>query len=161
MSACWSCSASTRVDQLQPLCAVVRFQVDTTRTFEHPEDTFTVESGAPIVGATHGGSGGSAYDDRCPANEFVVGIEGHADLALDRISLRCASFVIERNAGFAWQLRQVPGATTPSRGGGGTGDAPFDHACGPNGVVTSLEGRAGSTVLALAATCRPLSLDLR
>lgn len=153
--------ASTRLERVQPICAVVRFVVDTRMTREHPEHTFTVETGAPIIGAPHGGEGGTAFDDRCPPNEFVVAVEGHAELGVDRLALRCGGFRIERDAGFAWRLRAIPGATLPSRGGAGSGEMPFDHACGGNGVVTGLEGRAATTVTSLATTCRELALDLR
>ncbi|MCA9604516.1 MAG: hypothetical protein KC619_02905 [Myxococcales bacterium] len=153
--------ASSRIDQLQPICAVVRFIADTSVTLAHPEHTFTVESGIPAMGAPHGGTGGTPFDDRCPTNQFVSSITGHAEFGLDSITLSCTSFVIERDGGFNWRFRQIPGATLPTRGGAGSGDFPFSHACGPNGVVTGVEGRAAMQVTSLATTCRTLSLDLR
>ncbi len=153
--------ASSRIDQLQPICAVVRFVADTSVTMAHPEHTFTVERGAPVMGAPHGGSGGTAFDDRCPEHQFVTGISGHAEFGLDSITLRCGGFAIERDGGFNWRFRAVPGPTLTTRGGAASGDEPFDHGCGPNGVVTGVEGRAGTHVTSLATTCRTLSLDLR
>ncbi|MBX3272096.1 MAG: hypothetical protein KF729_17655 [Sandaracinaceae bacterium] len=155
-------AASARVDRLQPLCAVVRFVVDERLSFANPEHRFFVETGAPIVGSVHGGAGGTAFEDRCPEHQFVVAVEGHADLGgLDRIALRCASFSIARDDGFTWRLRSSPGGSTPSRGGAGTGELPFAHECGANAVVTGLEGRASTHVTSLATSCRALSLELR
>ncbi len=150
--------ASARIDQIQPICATWRFLEDGTVT---PEHVFSIERGLPIVGATHGASGASDFDDRCGENEFVIGVDGYADLSLEQISLRCGRLSIRRGGGFSWQLVLEPSGTTPTRGGGGVMDMPFGSDCGPNGLVTGIEGRAGTFVTRLAYTCQTLSLALR
>lgn len=152
--------ASTRIDQLQPICAVVRFRVDETLTMSKPEFSYFVERGAPIMGAIHGQTGAPTFTDTCPENAFVVGVEGHADLSLDRISLRCASFTITGSLPIGWRLTQLDAGGTPSRGrAGDMGE--FMMSCETPGLVTGLEGRAGSFVTQLAYSCSSLGLDLR
>jgi len=151
--------AGTRVDQLTPICAVVRFFEDVDA---RPEHAFYVRRGAPIPGAPQGAPGAPTFTDQCPGDDFVVGVSGHADLGLDRIELTCGSFRIARSGGFSWVLSRTTTVTLPARGGTGTGDMPFSSPCGVNGVVSGLSGRATTTtVTSLAVTCRTLSLDLR
>jgi len=150
--------ASTRIDQLQPICAVVRFFEDPAPT---PEHVFYVRRGAPIPGAAQGASGAPTFTDQCPGDDFVIGVDGHAELGLDRIQLHCGNFGIARGGGFDWVLRRTATVSLPVRGGPGSSLMPFAANCTGNGVVTGLAGRASTAVTQLAVTCRTLSLDLR
>lgn len=146
--------AGARVDQLQPICAIIRFTVDMRLD---PEYSYSATRGSPILGATHGAAGASDFDDRCPGNEFVIGITGSADTALDGIQLHCGTLDILRVTPASWGLIVTPTGSTPSRGGSSSS---FDGGCGPNAVVTGLAGRAGSFVTQLSVTCRTLSLEV-
>lgn len=147
--------ASTRLDQIQPICATLLFEVDETR----PEHTFYVRPGAAIPGGVFGGTGGTAFDDRCPDPQVVIGVRGHADTQVDQVQLRCGTVSIARNASFNWQLSVTPAGTTPLRGSASS--VPFAADCGARSVVTALDGRDGTHIDRLGATCRQLQLNLR
>jgi len=152
--------ASSRIDQLQPICAVVRFRVDESLSMSKPEYSYFVERGSPTPGAIHGQTGAPTFTDECPEGAFAVGIEGHADLSLDRVALRCARYRIVGSLAIGWRLIQEDAGGTPSRGGAGDMGA-FMASCPTPGLITALEGRAGSFVTQLAPSCSSLALDLR
>lgn len=151
-------AGGTRVDQVQPICAVVRFFEDPVPT---PEHVFHVRRGAPIPGTPQGATGAPNFTDQCPGDDFVIAIDGHAELGLDRFQLHCGNFSIARGGSFDWVLRRTSTVSLPVRGGPGSGDMPFNASCPGNGLVSGLAGRASTAVTQLAVTCRTLSLDLR
>lgn len=149
--------ASTRIDQLQPICAALVLEVD--RTPGHLEHRYPVRRGSPMLGATHGGTGGTAFDDRCPGNDVVIGVQAHVvsdglgNDTLTALSLQCGTVTVER-LGLSWRVRITPTVTTPVRGGAGT---PYASDC-TNGAITRIAGRAASTVEVLSFTCQTLQL---
>lgn len=149
--------ADARLEQIQPICAALIFDYDETR----PEHTFFVRRGAPIYGARHGSSEPAEFEDVCPDDQVVTAVRGHADTRVDQVSLQCATLAIQRGGGFDWVLRVVDAGATPARGGVSADGSAFAADCGPDGVVTSLEGRASTRVDRLSVTCRRLQLDLR
>jgi len=149
--------AGARLEQIQPICAALIFDVDETR----PEHTFFMRRGAPIYGSAHGADGAAEFEDICPGDQIVTAVRGHADTRVDQVSLQCATVTIQRGGGFDWQLRVTPGDVTPTRGSPSSMGSTFAADCGASAVVTSLEGRASTRVDRLSVSCRRLQLDLR
>src|SRR5690606_30890815 len=114
--------------------------------------------GTPIPGATHGGTGGTAFDDRCPGNDIVIGVRVSTDLLGDTvtsIALQCGTVAVER-LGTSWRVHITPTVTTPVRGGGGT---PYTSDCA-NGAITQIAGRASTAAVGLLSfTCHRIELQ--
>ncbi|MEC7522482.1 MAG: hypothetical protein VYE22_21520 [Myxococcota bacterium] len=148
-----------QLEQLQPICAALVFEQDVTTS---PEHTFRVRRGAPILGAQHGASGPTTFDDRCPGDEVAIGLGGAADEDfVDAISLQCARVTIGRNRGFDWRISVTPTGNTPTRGAGGGGSSSVSASCAAGSVIVAFDGRESTRVNFLGATCQRLQLSLR
>ncbi len=146
--------ASTRVDALQPICAAL--VLDTDRS-ARPEYAFPIRRGTAILGATHGGSGGTAFDDRCPGNDVVIGVRVTTDALgtrLGSVSLQCGTVTAIRT-GASWALRITPTIETPVRGG--AAEMPYVNDC-TDGAVTEVSGRASTIVDRVGFTCQRVQL---
>lgn len=147
-----------RLEQLQPICAALVFEEDTST---RPEHTFRVRRGAPIFGAQHGAAGATTFDERCPGDEIAIGLSGSADdQFVDRVSLRCGRVSIARSRSFNWQLTVTPTGSTTPRGAAGIGET-FTATCATGSVIMALDGRESTRVNRLGASCQRLQLSLR
>ncbi|MCZ7679255.1 MAG: hypothetical protein M5U28_11065 [Sandaracinaceae bacterium] len=147
--------ASTRIDALQPICAALTVETDRTTL---PEWSYPVRRGAPMLGTVRGGMGGTAFDDRCPGNDVVIGIRGTTDdlgNSVTSISLQCGTVAVSRSL-LSWRRTITPSVTTPTRGGASS--MPFSSDC-TNGAVTEVSGRVSTTVTAVGITCQQIVLE--
>jgi hypothetical protein len=146
--------SSGRLDRVQPICAALFMSVD----LRIPENAYPVIRDAPVLGAIHGGTGGTAFDDRCPDGDVVIGVRGGTDElgnTLTGIGLSCGTVRVVRT-GLSWQRTITPTVETPLRGS--SGFTPFDVDC-EGGVITAVSGQAGTGVSGLAFTCDRLTLE--
>ncbi len=146
--------ASARVDQLQPICASLVIETDRSG---RPDYAYPIRRGAAILGATHGGAGGTGFDDRCPNDDVVIGIYGSADdlAGVGSIVLRCGRVSVARS-GLSWRLSVTPTVDLPMRGGASS--TPFASDCG-TGAVSQIDGRADTIVERIGITCEQLQLQ--
>jgi hypothetical protein len=142
------------LDRLQPICAALTLETDREA---RPEFAYSVRRGAAMLGTARGGTGGTAFDDRCPGNDVVIGIRGSADEigGVDSIALQCGTLSVSR-AGFSFRLTITPTVTTPTRGSGGS--TSFIADC-PSGAITDVSGSASTTIQRLSFTCRQIQLQ--
>lgn len=148
--------ASARLDQLQPICAALVLETDRTG---RPDFTYRVRRGAAILGAQHGGTGGVAFDDRCPGDDVVIGVRGSADdlSGVSGIGFRCGTISIAR-FGLSMRLTITPSVDLPSRGGSGA--TPFSSDCA-GGAVSEVDGQASTAVDRVGFTCSQIQLQTR
>jgi hypothetical protein len=92
-----------------------------------------------------GGDGGDPFDETCSAGEAIAGLRGRAGSEIDAIGIECAPVRewVDEGAG----LREIGEAH-----GGGGGD-PFRDVCSRGYFVDQLDGRSGTRVDALEASC--------
>jgi hypothetical protein len=145
---------STRIEQIQPLCAALMVEVDTSG---RPDFVYRARRTTTIRGAVHGGTSGTAFEDVCEGDQIALAVRGSGDdvSGVTGISLACGSVSIARS-GFAWNLSIAPGGTTPERGAGGTSGG---GACPAGAAVTALQGRSGGSLSVLDFTCQALQLS--
>ena len=146
--------SSGRLDRIQPVCAELFMTVD----LRVGENAYPVIREAPVLGAVHGGTGGTAFDDRCPDGDVVIGVRGGTDElggTLTGIGLSCGTVRVMR-AGLSWQRTITPTVELPLRGAGGVSS--FDIDC-EGGVITAVSGQAGTAVTGLGFTCQRLTLE--
>ncbi|MGE0786772.1 MAG: hypothetical protein AB7S26_13955 [Sandaracinaceae bacterium] len=150
--------APTTLAELQPICANMVFEEDTT-TF--PDHTYRVRRGAPIYGALHGGMLGTTFEDLCPDDSFAIGLVGDADMAVDSIGLTCGTFQIRRGGGFGWQINLMSSGSTPERGSSGPIGGRFTGTCPTGSVITRVDGNASTGVSQVSAQCSRVTLTIR
>lgn len=96
--------------------------------------TATAGSALPVRGA--GASDGVAGTLACPADQFVVGLAGHAGNALDQFALQCAPISLIAN-GAGWAA--MAGVVTTSDAVGGSGGSAVLGLCPQDQVATISE----------------------
>jgi hypothetical protein len=100
-------------------------------------------------------TGGTAYNDACPAGQVLTGLGGST-------STTTTAAINRQIAGHCGVL-QISGATVTIKAGatlptrGAAGPAPFTRDCPANQVVVGYSGRAGLLVDQIVLTCAPLS----
>ncbi len=146
--------AGLRLDRVQPICAPLTLVTDRDA---RPEFAYSVRRGTLILGGTYGGTGGTAFDDRCPGDDVVIGVIGSADElgGVRSIALQCGTVTLSR-AAFSFRLTIMPSTSTPLRGS--SGSESFGASC-MGGAITDVGGSAGTTVGRLAFICRQIQLQ--
>jgi hypothetical protein len=96
--------------------------------------------------ATTGGSGGTAFELRCPQGWAVVGIKGRAASLVDRLQLVCAPMVAGGTA-------QVVNETTDPFKVGGNGGSSFTRHCSGVTPARGINGGAASFVDRIGLGC--------
>jgi hypothetical protein len=147
--------AGVGVDRLTPVCAPISLATDTSTS---PDYTYRVNTGAAGVITTVGGGGGTAFSDRCPANEIVIGLRGRSGTEIDQFSFQCARLTVARDASLSWVVIVTPTGTSTARGGGG--GTPFSYDCPAGRVATGITGRSGTRIDALAARCSSVTFTV-
>src|SRR5690606_27715735 len=144
--------ASGSLVAVQPICAELFMTVD----LRVPENAYPVFRGSPVLGTMRGGTSGTAFDDRCPGEDVVIGVRaGVTDLGiLTGIALQCGTVTVMRT-GISWARVITPTVQLPMRGGGiSTSTADCE-----GGVVSGISGSASSGVAGLAFTCSRIDLQ--
>ncbi len=145
------------IDQLQPICAALVMQTDMSG---RPEYRYPVHRGAAIVGATHGGTGGTAFDDRCAGDDVVIGVTAHVDdmsNSLRGIQLHCGTVSVGRPGPPApWTVTVTPSSDLPVRGTGGTTSTPANCM---TGALSGLDEQADTLVQRVSFSCAQLQLQ--
>ena len=97
--------------------------------------------------SSHGGNGGSYFENRCPSGEVVVAFKGRSGSYMDRIEIGCAPL---KDSG---KNRGDPTYTdTPS---GSMGGSPFEpYECRSNLVATGIHGKSGWYLDSFGLICR-------
>jgi Alpha-L-arabinofuranosidase B (ABFB) domain len=103
--------------------------------------------GSVRVGASAGGSGGSAFDRTCPPGQAVVGFSGRSGERLDQLSLQCASVAGWRGTG------QIESSLPVGGGGGGSPFGGSYDTCVSPYVITGVNLRAGSRIDRIQGVC--------
>ena len=84
---------------------------------------------SPVAARTiypaYGGPGDAAFDDHCPAHQFLIGLAGHAGLWIDRIQIICSPILPDGTHGTKYY--------GPLHGGGG--GTVVETSCPPDSVV--------------------------
>jgi hypothetical protein len=143
--------SSDRLQQVAPACAEI-FLESTPAT---PEATYRVRTRNTVVLASHGGTAGTAFSDRCAADEVVIGIAGRSGAEMDALGFDCGKVTLERQ-GSAWAI--VITKTTTGAARGGTGGGPYQYACPTGHVAIGAKGRSGDRIDALAIYCATLTI---
>jgi hypothetical protein len=120
-----------------------------------------LRNGEPQWGPWFGGGGGSAFSDRCPAGQAMVGIRGRSGWYVDQTQLVCASVCVQPSShspeGRIDSYRMTTGGRTYGPAHGGNGPPSFEATCPTGQVVTGLKVRSGHYVDSLAVLCRSVS----
>jgi hypothetical protein len=110
-----------------------------------------------VATAIHGGSGGTAYADVCPAGEVVVGYVGYTTttqpIVVDWLQTVCGTLSVTASA--ECQVTVSPGATLTGRGRA-AGAGPWTVMCPPNQMVVAFHGQAGFDLDQVSFECAPL-----
>ena len=144
--------AGSRVDAITPVCAPLQV---TPAGSPSPEYAYAVHTGTATTMGTVGGTGGSVFSARCPADQVVIGMTGRSGDNIDRIGIGCGALSITRVAS-SWLLVLTPASSTDSYGG--SGGSPFSFACPAGQAATGATGRAGDRVDKFGFVCSRLSL---
>ena len=94
---------------------------------------------------SHGGSGGSPFQQVCPAGYFATGIFGRSGQFVDSLGLLC---------------RNTTGQSAISAAFGGSGGSGFSWECPLGYFLTGLEVKSGAYVDSLAAICSTQSAPI-
>ncbi len=131
------------VDRMQAECAALVLEVDDA-VVPH---TYAITAGMTTVLPVHGGNITTPFDLPCPADQFVVGIEGEASMGgLHDLTIHCAELLISGDIG-AFVVAYGP-VTTVSADGVNSGEAYSDILAAPQ-VMSAIRGRAGAWVDAI------------
>jgi hypothetical protein len=106
----------------------------------------------------HGGDGGIAHSDTCPANQAVIGFQGEVNDAdgglvtpvVSRIEAVCGALALDGTA--SNQIVVGPGVTMPEHGSYSGGQS-WVQMCQPNQVVSGYVGRSGAFLDQVAFEC--------
>jgi len=143
--------SGARVDAITPVCAPLLV----TPVAGSPEYSYAVHTGTATTMGTVGGTGGSVFSSRCPADQVVISMVGRSGDNIDRIQLSCGALSIAHVAS-SWLLALTPAASLSSYGGGGGG--PFSFACPAGQAATGATGRAGDRVDRFGFVCSRLGI---
>jgi hypothetical protein len=112
-----------------------------------------------VATALHGGSGGTAYADVCPAGEVVIGYVGYTTttqpIVVDWLQTVCGTLSVTASA--ECQVTVSPGATLMGRGRA-SGAGPWKVMCPPNQMVVAFHGLAGFDLDQVSFECAPLTI---
>jgi hypothetical protein len=109
-----------------------------------------------VLTMQHGGTGGDAFSDLCPAGQVVVGFQGYVNVppspAVDRIQTVCGRLMVSGSAPATATI--ASGATLPYRGM--FGNTTFSRICPADQVIIGFGGRSGALIDQLAFRCAAL-----
>jgi hypothetical protein len=103
-------------------------------------------------------SGGTPYNDTCPAGQAIIGFEGSLVTAggwHGQIQALCGTLQLSPSAPYTISVSS--GATLPVQGAGG--ELPWVSTCPPNQLVVGFGGRAGLYFDQLSLRCAPLLVN--
>lgn len=145
-------TSGARLTSIQPICAEIFMTVE----LDVPENRYPVFRDEPVLGTRYGGTTGTAFDDRCPGEDVVIGVRVSVDDAgiLTGISLQCGTVSVERE-GLEWHAVITPSVQLPMRGGFRTSSA----ATCDRGVISGVSGQTSGHLSGLAFTCSRLDLQ--
>lgn len=108
----------------------------------------------------YGGDGGTAFSDRCPLGQVIVGFQGFTSPApqgeyINRIQIVCGTPVITGSGPYLVEVGS--GTTLPERGTGG--NKAWSRFCSTDHVVIGFEGRSGAYIDQLVFYCAPLEIS--
>jgi hypothetical protein len=92
----------------------------------------------------------SDLEQRCPADHVVVGVDGRAGLAIDRVSFVCARVRAPASDGGSAFEHEDAAALAAS---GGDGGSPFSERCPPGSLAHGHHVSAGRWIDAFALSC--------
>jgi hypothetical protein len=145
--------AGSSVDRLQPVCSTLTF----TPTPSSPETSYAVGTSGSTLLVAVGGGGGNGFNDRCPANQVVIGIYGHQTPEVERFGFICGTVAVSRTSPSGpWQIVVTRTVNSPLRGSDNS--SAFEYVCPPANVVTVLFGRAAERVDQIGVGCSPMTL---
>ncbi len=104
--------------------------------------------------SSNGGSGGTAFDLRCPRGWAVTGLQGRAASVVDRIQLICAP--VETDGTVLLAAERVDQFKA-----GGTGGTSFSLHCAGDRPARSIRGKAGSLIDSIGLGCEDTGLAPR
>jgi hypothetical protein len=90
------------------------------------------------------------FEQRCPADQVVVGVEGRAGLALDRVAFVCAGMRAASGDGGTAFARENAAELSAA---GGDGGSAFSARCPPGSLARGHHVRAGRWIDAIAPVC--------
>jgi hypothetical protein len=141
------------VDRLQPACSTLSLAAAPA----NPPTSFQVTTGSAMLLAAAGGTGGSAFSDRCPANQVVIGINGRHLPEVGRFGFVCGSVVAARSGPSSpWQITVTRTVNSPQHGG--TSGTMFEYLCPVGSVATVLGGRGAERIDQASISCSPVTV---
>jgi hypothetical protein len=146
--------SGSEIDAIGPVCAPIQL-------FERTDTTpwrYEVRGGTRTDTSTRGGGGGSPFRATCPANEFVIGVNGRAADRMDAWQFTCGTMSITGNPG---SLAVTRTSVSTSAYLGGSGGSNFSYTCPENRIVTGISGRSGSLLDSISVTCSQLTFGVR
>jgi len=144
----------SRIDFFQAVCSPISIQENrSVNPF-----TYLVNFGAGTVLASSGGGGGTYAAFRCPANEVLYRIDLRSGSAVDQLRGYCARPTVTGTSGNFTVGRSIGGTSATYGGSGGT---LVNMICPNAGVITGVQGRAGSRIDAIGFRCSTPTVTLR
>jgi cysteine-rich repeat protein len=101
-------------------------------------------------------TGGSRFDDSCPAGEALVGLDGEVSGWIRRLSAVCGRYFATTLDGVAYVPFRAPGASLPFRGR--LRGTLTSVRCSGASVVSGFDSRTGGLVDRIGLLCAPLQL---
>jgi hypothetical protein len=131
------------VGSLQGLCGALELAVDGALRV-------TSRDALPERGEPDAARRLSDFEQRCPADHVVVGVDGRAGLAIDRVSFVCAHIRARASdGGSVFEHEEV----APLIASGGDGGSAFSERCPPGSLAHGHHVNAGRWIDALALSC--------
>ncbi len=123
---------------------------DAGRVDAGPSSPVFFATGDITTTASVGGTGGTLFNDDCPAGAAMVGFEGvvGADNYITQIAIVCATLRVEGD-------RVVTGATTTSPRRGINPGTDVSLRCPADQLIVGFEGRAGGLIDQVRFACAP------
>jgi hypothetical protein len=117
--------------------------------------------GAPGASRVLGGnaSGGTSFNDPCPAGQVLVGMGGATGQWIDAVYGICGAVALNAvttKAPYKYGVAISTGQTLPTRGTVGSSDAMWQATCPPDQAVVSVAGSSGIAMDQVVLSCAPL-----
>jgi hypothetical protein len=116
--------------------------------------------GAPqVLGGN--ASGGTPFNDPCPAGQVLVGLGGATGQWIDAVYGICGAVALKAattSAPYTYGVAISAGQTLPTRGTVGSSDAMWRATCPPDQAVVSVAGNSGTAMDQVVLSCAPLRI---
>jgi hypothetical protein len=107
-------------------------------------------------------SGGTPFDDPCPADQVLVGVGGTTGQWIDAVYGICGTVSLDVETSsdpYTYRVALSPGATLPTRGLINSTDTMWQANCPANQAVVGVAGKSGTAMDQITLSCAPLVIS--